>query len=296
MRLLFSLAIILFAKLSIAQAEDSIPVSQKDSSVKRNDRLSFWTDFSLNYSYRKVSSSTYPEMIACRNKHESPVLLPQFTFFLCDSITRKFQFTFGIRLLKTGFNLKEDLTLNDTIDHEYGAACNVYGMWDPYRGALWEAFTDPRYNFLIIGYHPVHATINIGINYSYLDFPAEIRFSFSHRRNSFFIASGVSMSYLLRQRIVESFQYENGDYGSNTLRESHAAYLKKFNSFLLADIGWRHWLKEKKFSFELHSGIQQQLFDNFNHHSSYVSGYHEKHFGYTLGITTYYFIEKRKHS
>lgn len=287
-------AFLFFLSSAALSAQDSLPAT--DSLPKHKDRawldqpgkrLQVGLDVGYNRSYRQIFAPGLKDLTDCRNTHESATGLLQYGIAVDYRVNRWLHLVTGVQRLSTGFDLKEELELNDTIPHEFGAACDVYGLWDPYYGGVYAGFVDPRYSFKIEGYHPSHATLRIKVRYTYIDVPVKAHFTFEKRRISAFASIGISANYMLRQRIYGSFDHE-GEFGSYTYdKKPNDQYINRLNFSALGNIGMRVRITPKN-TIEIYAGVRKQLRSIFSQEEgSYVRGYSEWHYAFNLGLVLY---------
>jgi hypothetical protein len=285
--LLFLLPAVRLAAQDSVPAEDSLP-KRKDRTWldQPGKRLQVGLDIGYNHSYRQIFAPRLKELVDCRNAHESPAGLLQYGMALDYRVNKWLHLVTGVHRLSTGFNLEEELELDDTLPHEFGAACDVYGLWHPYYGGVYSGFVDPRYSFKIEDYHPSHATLRIKVRYTHIDVPVKAHFTFGKRRLSAFAAIGFSANYMLRQRIYGSFDHE-GEFGSYTYEAKPPDFINRLNFSALGSVGTRIRITPKN-TIEVYAGVRKQLRSIFSQdEDSYVKGYSEWHYSFSFGLVLY---------
>ncbi|HTL80497.1 MAG TPA: outer membrane beta-barrel protein [Bacteroidia bacterium] len=291
MKFIFTFITLSVSGILFAQRDTSASYHPRDTARETNLRFTWGPDLTLGYCYRKISSDKYPELITCRNAHEHPSWFINFGFLFHFRFHEHFDLTTGLRYARTGFTLSEDLRLNDSLDHEFGIACDVYHAIDPYYGWVGPyAFSDPRYAFLLQGYHPPAATIDINLTYSAVEVPVKMRYLVGKRKTFFILSAGSSFSYIYRQNITERFtEGIGGELGSSSVTEKPYSYTNRFNTGLLLGTGVRFRLKPNV-NLELHADAMKQMRDFFGQKNELVQDYHEHHFRIDAGISICYSI------
>jgi len=301
MKHLLSCVFIFIFSAAIAQndpAESDVIVPKRKTDFGDStfvQRFSCGVDISFYQSFRKISSERFPEMIECRNAHENAENYLSAGITVHYQLSKHLQLTTGIYQRKTGFGLEEEIHLNDTLDHEYGTACNVYHATDPSTGYIDSLFSDPRYGFLIDDYHPSRMTMRARVDYAYLSVPVLLRVSIGKKRFSAFLSGGAAADLLTKQYISESFVYGNEEtvYGTSEFSSKPGTYLNRWSWSVWGGSGMRFRLSEKT-AMELYVNTQWQLSDLFRQKEAFVSGYHEKHYTMGGGVRFYSYRVIRK--
>lgn len=240
----------------------------------------------LAESYRNLLSKPYSELVIYRNAHETPIQTPEIGINLAYRFNRHLQINCGIRYIETGYDLNEEEHLNDTLDYEFGVACDVYHPVDPYGGWTGIGFSDPRYNYVIDGLHGSTGTLQTKVRYSYIDFPVSLRYSLGKRKLKGFIEAGLSTNWMLADKSTTVFDAGNSGtytayaYGLPKNTTKPFDFIRRWNFSYLAAIGTSYYF-HRNWSVNLKAECQQQLESVFNY--ARKADYIEKH--YRLGLT-----------
>jgi len=284
-------------------AQDTIPAdtSQEETKHKHKDhahysneehRLSLGLNVSPGYSFRKIESRKYSELIHCREEHETAIYTLNGGLSVGYRLNKYFELVSGISYFQTGFDFSEDVQLSDTLENEFLIGCEVYYVVDPEIGFVGAGFFDRRFVYYISGYHPAQGTLNIKIRYHYLDVPVILRFGVGQKRLRGYLTTGISANFMIRNDLSITVDNNGNTFSSYQADGKNLYFLfsSRWNFSALAGAGVSYRLSEL-FSIGAEFSARYQLRDLFSKEwRPHPNVYQERHYSATAGVSVWYHL------
>ena len=283
-------------------AQDTIPADTSQEETKRkhknhahysNDkhRLSLGLNVSPGYSFRKIESRKYSELIHCREEHETAIYTLNGGLSVGYRLNKYFELVSGISYFQTGFDFSEDVQLSDTLENEFLIGCNVYDAVHPWMGYIKYGFHDPRYRYYISGYHPSQGTLNIKVRYHYLDVPLMVRFNMGQKRFRAYITVGASGNFMVSYDETITVENEGNIFSSYKSEDKYLYSISnRWNFSALAGAGMSYRVNQS-FSIGAEFSARYQLRNLFTKEwVRYPSWYVEHHYSATAGVSVWYHL------
>ncbi|HTF05362.1 MAG TPA: outer membrane beta-barrel protein [Bacteroidia bacterium] len=281
-------------------AQDTLPADTLQEETKHkhknthysNDehRLSVGLNLSVGYSFRKIESRKYSELIHCREEHETGILTPNAGLSVAYRLNKNFQLVSGISYFQTGFDFSEDVQLSDTLENEFLIGCEVYNVVDPKIGYVQNNFYDPRFAYYISGYHPSQGTLNIKVRYHYLDVPLMVRFNMGQKRFRAYVAAGASANFMVSYD--ETIKVKNEGTTFSSYRDEDKGLFFVFNRWNFSALGCAgvSYRVNQSFSIGAEFSGRYQLRNIFTKESQgNADWYVEHHYSATAGVSVWYY-------
>lgn len=285
MKHLFTLLLILSGNFLFAQTDSA----EIDTAMSDNQRVEFAKAkhlfIQIGYGYGRchynVIGNRYPELVACRSEHETPINVPMSDLRVGYQIKEWWSLSVGIQYFQTGFDFSEEKALSDTLPMEFVIGCEVYDVVDPEHGYVYNGFYDPRYASGILGYHPDDATLRIKPRYHYLGLPIQTEFSgylylARLRGLGVFANAGLTPNYMIKQGYYQSYENASWKYVMEDSIGLPSSFIRRWNMSAEFGLGVK-FISAKRFEARAEFHNQFQLFCLFDPKRYSKEVYQERH-------------------